>query len=55
MLVGCVLVPDFIWVCEARRRPDLVGRPAAVVGDPAGRRVVNRVPAGRDRAAFIAE
>jgi len=22
---------------------------------PAGRRVVNRVPAGRDRAAFIAE
>jgi DNA polymerase-4/protein ImuB len=40
VLVGCVLVLDFIWVCEARRHPDLVGRPVAVVGDPAGRRVV---------------
>lgn len=40
MLVGCVLVPDFIWVCEARRHPNLAGRPVAVIGDPAGRRVV---------------
>ncbi len=40
MLVGCVLVPSFIWVCEARRNPGLGGQPAAVVGDPAGRRVV---------------
>ncbi len=40
MGVGCVLVPGFVWACEARRHPGLAGRPVAVVGDPAGRRVV---------------
>lgn len=40
MLVGCVLVPGFVWVCEIWRHPDLKGQPVAVVGDPTGRRVV---------------
>lgn len=40
MLVGCVLVRNFRWVCEARRNPGLNGRPVTLVGDPAGRRVV---------------